>query len=459
MSCRIPWLVLLLGGLLSLPAQANDIGEERPSAEDQLEQLLESVRERRAREAQHDREREARFMEERDRREAMLDQAREALAAEERRAEQLRAQFTANEDELRELQGQLRDRMGELGEIFGVVRQVAGDTRSLTENSLVSAQLGSRAPALERLADARELPAIEDMEALQGLLLREMHESGRVARFEAPLIRPDGREEIAEVVRVGVFGAVSEGRYLNWLPGSARLAEMPAQPRWRYRRMAARLIEAGEGAHPMAVDPSRGELLGRLVDSPGLLDRIRQGRLVGVIIILLGLIGGALAVRRWWFLQRTARAMQAQRARPDEPRADNPLGRVLAVARKHADVDTETLELKLDEAIIQETPALERGLASLRILAAVAPLLGLLGTVVGMIATFQAITLFGTGDPRLMADGISQALVTTVMGLVVAIPLVLVHSFLSGRSGELVDMLEQQSAGLMARRGDKGDGS
>jgi biopolymer transport protein ExbB len=138
------------------------------------------------------------------------------------------------------------------------------------------------------------------------------------------------------------------------------------------------------------------------------------------------------------------------------PKENNPLGRVLKVAADNADTDRETLELKLSEAIFKERPALERGLAFLKIISVVAPLMGLLGTVTGMINTFQAITLFGTGDPKLMAGGISQALVTTVEGLVVAIPTVLLHTIVSGRSRKVMYVLQEQSAGIIAERDESG---
>ena len=114
--------------------------------------------------------------------------------------------------------------------------------------------------------------------------------------------------------------------------------------------------------------------------------------------------------------------------------------------------NAETLELKLNEAVLKETPALENSLTLLKIIAAVAPLLGLLGTVTGMILTFQAITIFGAGDPKAMAGGISSALVTTVLGLCVAIPTLLLHTVVNGRSKKIMHILEEQSAGMIAKQ-------
>ncbi|MGD8637210.1 MAG: MotA/TolQ/ExbB proton channel family protein, partial [Gammaproteobacteria bacterium] len=200
-----------------------------------------------------------------------------------------------------------------------------------------------------------------------------------------------------------------------------------------------------------AVDPSRGSLLGLLIQAPSLRERIDQGGVVGYVIIVLGVIGLLIAVWRLLYLSGVGAGIRKQ-LKSETPNEKNPLGRILKVYDDNVDTDTETLELKLDEAILREAPNLEKWQGGIKVLAAVAPLLGLLGTVTGMIATFQAITLFGTGDPKLMAGGISQALVTTVLGLCVAIPLVLLHSWVAGRSRGLIEILEEQTAGIIARK-------
>ena len=176
-----------------------------------------------------------------------------------------------------------------------------------------------------------------------------------------------------------------------------------------------------------------------------------MGGIVGYIIMTLGLIALLIALERLLVLTITANKVSSQ-LKSNELKANNPLGRVLLASEKHKDSDLETLELKLGEAILKETPALTKALLFLKIIAVVAPLLGLLGTVTGMINTFQVITLFGTGDPKLMAGGISQALVTTVQGLSVAIPTVLLHTLVTGRSRKITHVLQEQSAGIIAER-------
>ena len=184
------------------------------------------------------------------------------------------------------------------------------------------------------------------------------------------------------------------------------------------------------------------------------MERIQQGGFIGYVILVLGAIGLLIVIWRFFVLTALGARIRKQ-LRSEEPDTGNPLGRVMQACIDDRDKDVETMELKLDEAIAKETPRIEYGLSFIKILAAVAPLLGLLGTVTGMIQTFQAITLFGTGDPKLMAGGISTALVTTVMGLVVAIPLVLLHSYLSGKSNALIQILDEQSIGLVARHAER----
>jgi len=165
-------------------------------------------------------------------------------------------------------------------------------------------------------------------------------------------------------------------------------------------------------------------------------------------------MGFIFALYRLYELMQTGQKMAAQLL-SDTAAIDNPLGRVIKDAESHHSPDIETLELVLDEAITREVPVLEKGLGMIKLLAAVAPLLGLLGTVTGMIETFQSISLFGTGDPKLMANGISQALVTTMLGLCIAIPLLFLHSLLASRSKALVQILDEQTAGIISRRAEK----
>ncbi len=438
--------ILALAWLVLLPTPA--------AGQVDLDELLREVREGRAADREAARQREAEFVKRRNEQARLLREARAARDVEAQRAETLRARFEAREAELAELEAHLEERLGTLGELLTTARQTAGTARTEIDLSLISAQFPGRAEALAPLAEGRSFPGLEALETLWWSLQHEMTESGRSARFDAEVALPDGHRETRSVTRIGPFTATSEGRFLAFEEG--RLAELPRQP-GRAARRAAAAFEEEEAASlaPGVVDPSRGALLAVLVEAPTLGERLRQGGVIGAIIGVVGASGLALALWRAWVLLATGRAVRAQTAA--SPASDaNPLGRILRCADTHPDASAEALELHLDEAITRETPALERGLSTLRVLTVVAPLLGLLGTVTGMIETFQMITLFGTGDPKIMAGGIAEALVTTMLGLLVAIPLTLLHGWLRDRSRGLIEVLEEQSAGLVAQRADGG---
>ncbi len=422
-----------------------------------LDQLMDQVRRASQSSAASNQRREAEFRAARDNQKALLDKAKQALAAEEARSERLRKTFDENEGELTQLSEMLRNRMGNLGEVFGVVRQMAGNAKSMVSTSLVSAQIDGRGEVLSKLAQSKALPTISELEQLWFTFQVEMTESGKVVRFKDEIVGENGVPFETDVVRVGVFNAVNSNGFLRFLPETGALVELKRQPAGRYLGMADDLFDAEAGSvEPvkMAVDPTRGQLLGALVDAPSLMERIDQGGIIGYITLSLGLFGVIVAMMRLGYLFGAGRKIKEQ-LESGKPNPDNALGRVLGVYSDSKNDDIETLELKLDEAILKETPELEKWQNSIKILAAVAPLMGLLGTVTGMIVTFQSITLFGTGDPKIMAGGISQALVTTVEGLVVAIPLVLLHSVVASRSKELVQILEEQSAGIIAAHAEK----
>jgi len=447
-------LLLLLGALLvgARPAEA-----QAGQAAD-LDALLKLVEEGKAAEQAEAREREKRFREARDQQKTLLAEARKQRAAEEKRSETQERKYDQNELTITDVNEQLNRRLGALRELFGVLHQVSSDTQGLLETSVTAAQIPGRGAFLTELTQkagsASKLPSIEEIEHLWFLIQQEMTETGKVVRFPATVITTDGREVKEDVVRVGAFNIVSLGKYLDYTPETGNLAELGRQPQARFRKTTETLFDARESTVTFGVDPTRGQILATYLERPGLRERIGQGGIVGYVIIALGIIGLLIALERLVTLGRASRAVDAQ-LRSDTPRDDNPLGRVLQVAEQFPEANVETLELRIGEAVFRETPKLTRALLFIKIISVVAPLLGLLGTVTGMIVTFQAITLFGTGDPKLMAGGISQALVTTVLGLTVAIPMVLLHTMVSGRSRHILAVIQEQSAGLVAARSER----
>ena len=346
--------------------------------------------------------------------------------------------------------------MGSLKELFGVLQQVASDAQAQFHVSLTQLDYPDRNQFLVdfagRMGQANRLPAIGEIERLWFELQREMTESGRLVRGSYPVVDSSGVEALVPVTRVGVFNAIADGKYLRYVPETGRLLEFSRQPAGRYMQ-GPRAFAAGQDTTvPFAIDPVRGQLMEILTQAPDLTERVAQGGAIGYTILALGLAGLLLALSRLAILLWRGRAVSRQLREMDQPRSDNPLGRILLAARADDIPDIETLELRMGEAVLRETPRINGYIPLLKIIAAVAPLMGLLGTVTGMIITFQAITLFGAGDPRLMAGGISQALITTVLGLCVAIPMLLLHQIVQMRARALTNVLQHEAVAEVAAR-------
>ncbi len=413
-----------------------------------LEGLLQQVQQFQKQESAINKQREAQFSANKQQQKNVLNQAKAELKAQQKRADALKGSFDKNEKRLGEKEDELRLRVGNLGEMFGVVRQVADDLNGTLLTSLTRAEKPTRSADLDRLSQAKELPSIQELQKLWLTLQEEMTLTGQISQFNALVVQNDGSEKEQLVTRIGAFTALTEEGYLRFDEENGRLISMARQP--AQAGLIDDYLSASDGKmNAIAIDPTRGALLGLVLSNPDLIGRIKQGALVGYIIIAIAIIGLLLAAWRLIALFSIRKKVEAQIKQLDKPKDDNPLGRVLAVATDDI-TDQETLELKIDEAILKEVPSLEKVQSMIKLFAAIAPLLGLLGTVTGMIATFQAITNFGTGDPKLMAGGISQALITTVLGLVAAIPLLLSHNLVSSQSKRLVQILDEQAAGLIA---------
>ncbi|MBI2384111.1 MAG: MotA/TolQ/ExbB proton channel family protein [Gammaproteobacteria bacterium] len=444
---------------LAAPALHAQDGQRRA---DSLDQLLDMVRTHSLSDEGELKAREERFAQERERQAELLRQARAERDALEKRGGTLETSFDAKKRDIDQRQRQLDDKPGGLKELFGVFQQTSGDLQGLFFNSPTSAQFPDRNAFLEafakKMSRASEISTIDEIERLWFELQREMTETGKVARFTAPVLLADGSEARREAIRVGVFGVVAAdpAAYLAWRGETRSLAELKRQPSDDTLELVAAYGRSDQPTARFALDPTGGSLLARLVETPSLADRIEQGGLVGYVIMALGAVALLVALERLLVLSVVGARVEAQRRRIDKPDPGNPLGRVLAAYHQNRGVDAETLEMKLGEAILKELPSLNRFVTFLKIVAVAAPLLGLLGTVTGMITTFQAITLFGTGDPKTMAGGISQALVTTVQGLCVAIPTVFLHSTCASRAKSVVHLLQEQSAGLIAQYMERG---
>jgi len=420
-----------------------------------LEALLEQTKNAREIQGKANAAREREFLARRDEQAKLVAEAVRQRDAAEARSQALSAEYDKNELRVNELQTMLDNRLGSLGELFGVVRQVSGDVSSVLFQSMISAQYPGRDEFFSSIAKSKELPSITKLEQLWYEMQHQMTESGRVARFDTSIVGSDGSNVEREVVRIGPFIAMSDGQYLNYLPEVKELALLPRQPAGWLTQLAKDVQEAQSGYVEAAVDPSRGVLLALYVQRPTWVERVRNGEAVNYVILFVGGVGVICFVYQLLYLLRVRVAVSRQLRNLDRPSDDNPLGRVLGTFRgdaEEAEEDAEVVELRISEAVLREVPLLERFQPFLRLAVAAGPLLGLVGTVVGMIITFQSITESGQSDPRLMAHGIGTAMIATVLGLGIAVPLLFANAGLATLSRALVQTLDEQSTGLLAER-------
>jgi biopolymer transport protein ExbB len=419
-----------------------------------LDQLLESVRQTQRQQRELNAQRERDFLRDNKNQKELIARAKTEFERRQQENQPLFAVTEKNKGEITALEAQLKALVQEMGDLSSTYHEFAGDFSAVMQDSMITAQFPERSEALRDLAAGDAQPTIDEIEALWLFLQQEMTEAGKVLTFETPVVVADGTAQSRTVLRVGPFSAYADGDFLRYVPETGELLLLSRQPTTRLRDEAREFAER-DGVAPITVDPTRGSLLGMLAYTPSLRERIEQGGSIGLIILFLGAFGLLLTFWRTLYLGVVYLRMQSQLRNVGKPSQGNPLGRVLTAVEGVSLDEEELLQLKLDEAVLAEVPALERGNGLIKLLAATSPLLGLLGTVTGMILTFQAISLFGTGDPKLMAGGISQALVTTVLGLVVAIPLLFGHSLINTMARSMIQRLDEQCAGVLARSADQ----
>ncbi|ELA6609709.1 MULTISPECIES: MotA/TolQ/ExbB proton channel family protein [Vibrio] len=372
---------------------------------------------------------------------------RAALQAE---ADSLSVTFGENEAELAQLEEKLRLETGSLGELFGVVRQNAKELESELKSSVTGVDANSYQKDIDAIVAAKSLPTLTQLQAMWRSMEEQIKASGEMANVSFTLLNGEGREQTVNGVRLGSMALLDETGYVKWNGQRGDAVNYLRQPE---NGPTANTISSGD-IDALVIDPSRGILLEQLANSPTLADRLNAGGVVGKIILGLLAIGLLIALVRGASLMISRQKIMKQLKTPAQP-GNNPLGRVLAVYQKDKHRSVEALELRLLEAVVDEQTHLEKGLSMLKLLAALAPMLGLLGTVTGMIETFQVITQFGNGDPKVMAGGISMALVTTVLGLVSAMPLLLAHNVLGSQAENIRSILEKQGIGLVAEQAER----
>ena len=438
--------LLILPLLLSLFSFTQDV--EVATEPSDIDKLLDLVEENTLLRSKSNQERLDQFIKNRNQQQKLLNDARWLLKLEKDREQKLTKNFEDNDAKLSDLEEQLNLKIGTLGETFGVVRQISGDAKSTYSQSLTNLQFPSRIDFLADLAERKALPSVPELEKLWFTLLNEIYESGKVVSFDSPVLDTSGEAENQKVLRIGQFNAISSRKYLRFIPEQQVLEYLESNPPSTRSSVRALSKLESDGYAEFAIDPTRGSLLSLILQNPGFFERINQGGFVGYLILLILLLGLTMSGLRFKFLRDEKISIDSELSSGDL-KSGSPLYEINEII-SDSSLDQEKLENKIEAVLSNVEPVYEKNLSTVKLLAAVAPLLGLLGTVIGMIETFQAITLFGTGDPKLMADGISQALVTTMLGLITAVPLLFMHNQLDTRSREIIQIIEEQAIGRIA---------
>jgi len=415
-----------------------------------LDSLLQDVKKDSNQELAQERQRLQEFINNKNEQATLLKQSKAVLSTLEAKGEALKKQIDENEVLLEEKETELNSKAANLGEMFGSVRQTSADFLTNYQNSLTASQDPEKLEVLSKFANSKKLPNLEELTVFWHIVLDEIIKSGDISKYNADVILNSGEKTNEEVTRVGLFAAVANGKYLTYSNDMKSLVELAVQPRQKILD-EAKAFENSNSIANITIDPTRGTLFEMIENNPTIMDRVHQGGIVGYIILALGALGLLVALYKMIVLNIASIKIKSQIKKIDTPKTNNSLGKIADIFYKNINDSINDLEIKIGEAILKETNNIKKGQSFVKLLAAVTPLLGLLGTVTGMIATFQAITLFGTGDPKLMAGGISTALITTVLGLITAIPLLFSYTYISSKSEELVSILEEQSIGLLAK--------
>lgn len=368
------------------------------------------------------------------------------------------------EKEIKLTYQQSNDEMG-MRELSGTVRVVARDLETILRQSQLTARFPERLNPLKPILNKDRFPGIDDFKIITDLFFQEMALSGEVVIHKGSFVDRSGMEQTGDILTIGKFTAAyttgKETGFLRYSENSHQLFALSALPTWSIRRNLKKYTHGK--TEDVILDFSGGAALRQITHKSTLIDQVKNGGPIVWPILAIGLFAFIIAGERIIFLKgvhaNTDRvmgkvnklALEGKWKECDDIVKDKkgrPVYNVLKAGLGARAEERETLESVLQEAILKELPRLERFLPILNIMGAIAPLLGLLGTVTGMISTFHVITLYGTGDPRMMSGGISEALVTTMLGLAMAIPIMLTHTFLSRRVEHIVGDMEEKAVAL-----------
>jgi len=457
------YLIALLAGFACVTAQAQAPAEDPFASAQSPEELMQLIIQRRAEEqAEIDRLAAEYRAAPASQQQTMLQQAQARRNAAQQRVDATQEVFAANDEEIVAANLALLEagEASQLSQIGALARQAAAEAHDILEQSLITSQFAGtsdrsadREAFLTEFGDARSLPTIAELERLWYEAQREMTAMGEVASYTATIAEANGAPLQARIVRIGPFSATTDGNFLTYSIELETLGKLPRPLPARFTERARAFEQTTSGYSWAVFDPTRGVMLDLYVERPTLMERIELGEWVGYIIIVVGLAGTLMFLYQLVVLVSVRIQLRSQLKNLDVPKPNNPLGRVLLAFKgdkNNIEEEADVAELRISEAMLREIPRLERFQSFLRLGVAAGPLLGLIGTVVGMIITFQSITETGSSDPRLMATGIGQAMIATVLGLGIAIPLLFANALLASMSKGVVQILEEQSAGILA---------
>jgi biopolymer transport protein ExbB len=434
--------ISLLAFLISFNLSAQDVVEltDDEIRNIEINELLELVKTNKSIFLNEDNKRLNSFITKVSDRQALLDDAKTKLANEIDRNINLEASFEKNEKTLAELEEKLEIKVGVLGELFGVTRQYAGELLAASENSVVFYEFPNRPEVLKDIGQEK----VHNLDQLENLWISYFDEivaGSEIKNFEATITSPNGENIVGEVTRYGLFSASYDGKFVKPVSSLDSFQLLAKQPENTFTKTLSKHKRADEYTN-LAIDPTRGFLLSLYLDKANWFERIAQGKSIGFVIIFIGFIGLAFSVFKIIRLREYSNEVLNNKS-------DNIPSQMESLIKDGT--SRESKENIIDEFIINYSGKIEWGNNWVKFFAAVAPLLGLLGTVIGMIETFQAITLFGTGDPKQMAGGISQALVTTMLGLIVAAPLLGMYTYLSEKTESIVQVLEEKASYILSK--------
>lgn len=345
--------------------------------------------------------------------------------------------------------------------LASVMRVMQKDlAKAIESSSLYPVYNNEKFDTLQDVRRTEMVPSLPTLTILADMAFSEIELASTPHVKEGTFVGRDGNSVQGKIITLGRFlnGYVtdSEAGYL-WPSKSAE--QMIAYPSLPEKSAKKILAEFSSGDSDLvSLDLSGGAAMAKFAQKSGISERVKEGGPLVWPILVIGLVAIVIIFERLLTILRSYSHSDQTMSLIEKHSAGNnwdsltkitketkPLQRVLSCAVNNRTLDRESLEATVHECLMREARAFERFLPTLGVLGAIAPLLGLLGTVTGMINTFQTITIYGTGDPRMMAGGISEALVTTMLGLIVAIPIMFFHNFLTRRSTSIVDDIEEKA--------------